>query len=109
MKGTNDRRSCNRCEFGRPVYALRARRFRGANEPLTENSGLFQLGPKPDYVRTLTDVSKMPKTDMKPSLQYIVGDCQERGRNFDAQRFGGFQIDDECELGRLFDREVCWN
>ena len=42
---------------------------------------------------------------MKPSLQYIVGDCQERGRNFDAQRFCGFQIDDECELGRLFDRE----
>jgi hypothetical protein len=59
--------------------------------------------------RTQFYVGFVPGTDMKPSLQYIVGDCQERGRNFDAQRFCGFQIDDECELGRLFDREVCWN
>jgi hypothetical protein len=60
-------------------------------------------------LRTSREVRFVPGTDMKSSLQYIVGDSQERGRNFDAQRFGGFQIDDECELGRLFDREVCWN
>ena len=41
------------------------------------------------------------------SFQNIVGDCQQSGRNFDAQPFSGLQIDDECELGRLFDRKVC--
>ena len=65
--------------------------------------------PKADIRLRDQDVCFGPGTDMKPSLQYIVGDCQERGRNFDAQRLCGFQIDDECELGRLFDREVCWN
>ena len=40
------------------------------------------------------------------SLDDIVGAGEQCGRNFKAERLGGFQIDHECESGRLIDRDV---
>src|SRR5262249_23136187 len=41
------------------------------------------------------------------SLDHLVCACQECLRYVDAERCCGLQIDDELELGRLFDRHAC--
>jgi hypothetical protein len=41
-------------------------------------------------------------------LDHLVGKREQLVGNRQAERFGSLQIDDEGELGRLFDREVCW-
>src|SRR5262249_27744699 len=40
------------------------------------------------------------------SLDHLVGDGRESGRDFEAERFGGFEVDHEFILGRLLDRDV---
>src|ERR1043166_1249508 len=43
----------------------------------------------------------------KPALfDHLVGNCEQRGGNGDAERFRGLQVDHELEPGRLFDRKV---
>src|SRR3954469_15651009 len=37
------------------------------------------------------------------SFNYLVGAGEQRGRHFEAERFGRLQIDDEFELGRKLD------
>jgi hypothetical protein len=39
-------------------------------------------------------------------LDHVVGPHQQRGRNFEAERLGGLEVDDELEFGRLLDRQV---
>jgi len=39
-------------------------------------------------------------------FDHLVGAGEQRRRNFEAERPGGDQINDEIELGRLFDRDV---
>jgi len=41
-------------------------------------------------------------------LVHLVRPCQYVGRNGQADLLGSFQIDDELELHRLFDRKVSW-
>src|SRR6516164_4458829 len=40
------------------------------------------------------------------SLDHLVGKNEHAGRNSEAERLGGGQVDDEIELGRLLDRDV---
>src|SRR6478752_6758784 len=42
------------------------------------------------------------------SFDHLVGTGEERGRDFDAERLGGFQIDDELKFGRGLHRQVAW-
>ena len=41
-----------------------------------------------------------------PLFDHFVGAQQERFRDCQPERFGGGQIDDEIELGRLIDRDI---
>ena len=41
-----------------------------------------------------------------PSIDYLIGPQEELLGNCQAERFGGGQVDDELELGRLLDRKV---
>jgi hypothetical protein len=40
------------------------------------------------------------------SLDHFVGRGQQRRRDGEAEGFGGFQIDDQLETRRLFDRQI---
>src|SRR6059058_2971166 len=41
------------------------------------------------------------------SFDHLVGAGEQRWRNFEAERPGRLQVDDELEFGGLQDREVC--
>jgi hypothetical protein len=66
--------------------------------------------PKADIREREKNVRYVPKADSctatKSSLNYLVGTRKQCRWNFDAERPGGSQINDEVELGRLDDRQL---
>src|SRR5262249_16415132 len=42
-----------------------------------------------------------------PLFDHLAGAGEKRRWNFDADSFGGLQIDNEFEFGRLYYRQVC--
>src|SRR5262249_38507687 len=49
------------------------------------------------------DAARGPST---PSLDYLVGAGEYRGRNFKSKRLGGFEVDHQFVLGRGLHRQV---
>ena len=46
-------------------------------------------------------------TDMpEPLLDHVIGECEQCGWHFDAERHRRLQVDNELKLGRLHDRQV---
>jgi hypothetical protein len=41
-----------------------------------------------------------------PSLDHLVGECEQPVWNFEAKRLGGLEVNNELELGRLQDWQV---
>src|SRR5262249_17365079 len=41
-------------------------------------------------------------------LDHLVGAREQRGRHLEAKRRGGFEINNQLELGWLHDWQVCW-
>ena len=48
------------------------------------------------------------KRTLGNSLDHLSGNGQHTGRNGEAKRPRGFQVDHELKLRRLDDRQVCW-
>ena len=48
----------------------------------------------------------MPKADIAPLFDHLVGTCEQRRRHGEADRLGGLKVDDELELGRGLHRQV---
>src|SRR5438477_6063568 len=46
------------------------------------------------------------KKYLPSSLDHLVGPCQHRWRDRQAERLGSLHVDDQLELGRLLDRHV---
>ena len=58
-------------------------------------------------IRQLSATSGCERSQQgSPLFNQLVGAREQRRRDFEAECFGGRQIDDEVELGRLLDREV---
>jgi hypothetical protein len=86
------------------------------------NGGTAEAAHGSAYTSTLSVIADMPvsrpraKTGLEqmqqttytnaPLFDDLVGAQQESFRDLQAQRFGGGQVDDEIELGRLLDRNV---
>src|SRR6516165_2611288 len=52
-----------------------------------------------------SDAARGPST---PSFDHLVGAREQGGRNFDADRLGCLQVDDEFEFGGQLDRHFGW-
>ena len=49
---------------------------------------------------------KWPGSQSAALFDHLIGASEQRRRNFEPERLGGLEIDDEVELGRLHDGEV---
>jgi hypothetical protein len=47
-----------------------------------------------------------PEDEADGLFDNLIGECQQGGRHGNAERFGGFEIDNKGKLARLLDREI---
>jgi hypothetical protein len=52
--------------------------------------------------------SELYRQSSPPLFNCFVGTCEHCRRNFEAERLGCLEIDEQLEPGRLLDRQVCW-
>jgi hypothetical protein len=76
-----------------------------ASQPLSPAAAQHSL-PSGRYYLLGPDFHRLDHTSLRlaHSLNHLVGDCQHAGRDRQAERPGGLEVDDELELGRLHDR-----
>jgi hypothetical protein len=55
---------------------------------------------------SITSVSKAPKLKLPASLDHLIGAGEHGGRNVEAERVGGFEINDQFVLGRQLHPQV---
>src|SRR5579872_335812 len=63
----------------------------GATTDLSASTRLVRFVPKPGY---------------GPSFDHLVGAREQRGRDCQAERLRGLEVDHKIKLGRLFDRQI---
>ena len=49
-----------------------------------------------------------PMSDIRSSLDHLIGGVQEFVRDAEAERLGGLEVDRELERRRLLDRQLGW-
>ena len=69
-----------------------------------ESSGRVRRERTHEFHSPLLPIAAAP--GIKRLLDHLVGAHQNGGWNLDAHRLGGFQVDDQFEMGRLLDRQI---
>ena len=63
----------------------------------------------PSFWGPLADIRRCGKFRHEMQLlDHLVGAGEQHGRNLDAERLGGLQVDDQLKSGRLLDRNIGW-
>ena len=64
------------------------------------------LGQKRTCAVHKADVRFVPKADIPPLFDHLVGAGEQRGRHGEAERLGSLEVDHQFVLGRSLHREV---
>ena len=70
------------------------------------HSNTSALPLKADIHGQVRHVSKVPKAEVVALFNDLVGSCEQGRRQFEAERFGGLEVDNQIKLGRLLDRDI---
>ena len=76
----------------------------GQKQTCAVQEGMSALPPKADMCGATRDVRFVPEADI-PLVDQLIGASEYLARQGQAERFGGFQVDQELELGRLINRD----
>src|SRR5205809_3475308 len=90
---------CRRRTVGRPPTAW--------SRPRTQWSAACPPAARAPRAATRTAEQCDGASSATRSFDHLVGAGEQRWRNFEAERPGRLQVDDELEFGGLQDREVC--
>jgi hypothetical protein len=84
----------------------------GQSRSLDDIRAMSGLHPASGRPRVIAVGLRSAKTGCEQSQQsprlfdHLVGECEQSVRYIQAERLRGFKVDDQLELGRLYDRQV---
>src|SRR5215470_3147361 len=90
----------------RRVKAKTGGRENRAGTPASATRPLHLVVPPSPSESRLGRRAAPPRIDRRRALDDLIRAQQQRGRDGEAERLGGFEVDDEFELGGLFDRKI---